>query len=228
MMRKLLVLALGVAAFTACDDDDGVGPAQQGRVRVVHAVSNVPTADVLFGTTTVKAGLAYKGAHGYAAVPVGAQTIKLRKGGAAADLVSVNQAVALNTDYTVVAMGTEAAPQSLVLTDVNTAPANGKAKLRVVHAAVGQGNVDVYVVKQAGDLATATAKATNLAPKAASAYVEVDADTYIVILTTAGTKTPVLTVNAVELTNGRVRTLVAVEKAGGGAPIEGVVFADRN
>ena len=227
-MRKYLALALGLAAFTACDDDDGVGPTPQGRVRVVHAISNVPTTDVLFGTTTVKTALAYKGAHGYANVAAGAQTIKVRKAGATADLVSAQQTVAQSKDYTIVAMGTEAAPQHLVLTDDYTAPAANKAKIRFVHAAIGQGNVDAYVVKQAGDLATAQPKAANLAPKAASAYVEVDADTYIVILTTAGTKTPVLTVNAVALTNGLVRTFVAVEKAGGGPPLEGVVLADRN
>lgn len=227
-MRKLLVLALGLAAFTACDDDDGVGPAPEGRVRVVHAISNVATADVLFGTTTVKAALAYKGAHGYADIDAGARTIKVRKAGAAADLVSVPQTIVQGKAYTIVAMGTEAAPQHLALTDDFTNPAANKAKLRVVHAAMGQGNVDVYVLEELDDLAAATAKAANIAPKAASAYVEVDAGTYVVVLTAAGTKTPVLTMNAVALTTGRVRTIVAVEKAGGGAPIEGVVFADKD
>lgn len=227
-MRKYLVLALGLAAFTACDDDDGVGPDAHGRVRVVHAVSNVPSAAVIFGSTTVNPDLDYGAAHGYVDVDVGTWAVKLRKAGAAADLVSVQQVVAQAKDYTIVAMGTEAAPQHLALADDYAAPAANKAKIRFVHAAIGQGNVDAYVVKQAGDLAAAQPKAANLAPKAASAYVEVDADTYIVILTAAGTKTPVLTVNAVALTTGRVRTFVAVEKAGGGAPIEGVVLADRS
>jgi len=231
MLRKTFALALGLAALTACSDDDGTNPQTRGRLRVVHAVSDVATTDVLFGTTTVKSALAYKAAHGYDEENTGTVSVKVRKAGATANLVSIDQAVAAAKDYTIIALGTEAAPQSLVLTDDNAAPAAGKGKIRVVHAAIGQGNVDVYVVKVAADIATATAVATNLEPKKAAAYAVVDAntgtETYFVILTTAGTKTPVLSVAGVALAAGKIKTVVAVEKAGGGAPLEGTILADN-
>ena len=231
MMRKTFALALGLAALTACSDDDGTSPTTRGRIRVVHAVSNVATTDVLFGTSTVKSALAYKAAHGYDEENVGTVSVKVRKAGATANLVSIEQPVAADKDYTIIALGTEAAPQSLVLTDDNVSPAAGKARVRVVHAAIGQGNVDVYVVKAAADIATATAVATDLAPRTAATYAVVDASTgtqtYFVILTTTGTKTPVLSVAGVALASGKIRTVVAVEKAGGGAPLEGVVLADN-
>ncbi|MGI8842685.1 MAG: DUF4397 domain-containing protein [Gemmatimonadaceae bacterium] len=125
------------------------------------------------------------------------------------------------------AYGSEAQPKSIVLTDDNVAPAAGKAKVRVVHAADREPNVDVYVLDDAGDLATATASATRVAPGATSAYATVDARTYVVTLTGVGNKTAVLTVQNVDLTNGRIRTIVATEKAGGGNPIEGVKLDDR-
>src|SRR5699024_10681248 len=156
---------------------------QRGRLRVVQAVSNVATADVLFGTATVKTGLAYKGVHTDASRAAGATTVKLRKAGAAADLVSVPVTVEANKGYTVIALGSEAAPQQLSLVDDISAPAEGKAKVRVVHAAAGAAAVDVYVVKAAADLATATAVKSGLAAKAASDYAVVDANaTYLVIL----------------------------------------------
>ena len=230
MLRKTFALALGLAALTACSDD-GTSPPQQGRVRVVHAVSNVAAADVIFGTTIAQSGLAYMSVYGYDRKDVGTVPVKLRKPGATADLVSINQVVAAAKDYTIIGMGTEAAPQSLVLTDDNSAPATGKGKVRVVHAAIGQGKVDVYVVKKAEDVATATAVATNLEPKAATAYVVVDAntgtETYFVILTTAGTKTPALSVAGVALATGKIKTVVVGEKAGGGAPLEGTILADN-
>jgi hypothetical protein len=151
----------------------------------------------------------------------------VRKQNAAADLVSVNHNVQADKDYTIIAYGSEAQPKSFALTDDKTAPAAGKARVRVVHAADGEPNVDVYVVKAAGDLATATAAATNIAPGAASAYVTKDADTYLVIFTGVGNKTAVLTVQNVDLANGKVRTVVAVEKVGGGTPLEGVKLDDR-
>lgn len=223
-MRRFFVM-LGLAAVVACDDDS-TGPVAEGRLRVVHGVANVALADVVVGTATVKTDLAYKGIVG---VPVraGAWPVKVRKADATTDLVSVSRDVADDESHTIVAYGTEAAPKSLVLEDDLTLPAAGKARLRVAHAADGRGNVDVYVVKAAGDVATATAVATNVAPGAASAYVVVNADTYVVVLTSAGTKDAVLSVAGVALAEGKVRTIVAVDKAGGGTPLEAISIVDR-
>lgn len=229
-MRRLLLATTLFGALTlaaACDDDDGTGPEPRGRLRAVHAIADVATTDVYLDGDKVKGALAYKGADGYRDSETGARAVKIRKAGAAADLVSVNQSVQADRDYTIIAYGREAQPKSLALTDDNAAPAAGKGKLRVVHAAAGQPNVDVYVVESADDLEEATAVATNLAPGAASAYVSVDADTYLVILTGVGDKTPVLAVADVDLTAGKIRTVVAVEKAGGGTPLEGIALADR-
>jgi hypothetical protein len=227
MRFSFAIAALSVFALAACSDDDATNPVPQGRVRVVHAISDVPMTDVLLDGTKVKAGLAYKSADAYRTGTVGQHPVKVRKQNAAADLVSVNHNVQADKDYTIIAYGSEAQPKSFALTDDNTAPAAGKARVRVVHAADGEPNVDVYVVKAVGDLATATAAATNIAPGAASAYVTKDADTYLVIFTGVGNKTAVLTVQNVDLANGKVRTVVAVEKAGGGTPLEGVKLDDR-
>jgi hypothetical protein len=228
-MRKLFSAALlGLVAIAACDDDDdGVGPAQEGRLRVVHAVSNVTATDVYVDGTQIKADLAYKSVDPYRANDAGTRTVKVRKADAATDLVSINQTIQPNRDHTLIAYGTETQPKSISLTDDNTAPAAGKAKLRVVHAAAVQGNVDVYAVADEDDLDDATAAATNLAPGAASAYITLDAGTRFVILTGAGNRTPVLTVQGVDLGDGKIRTIVAVEKAGGGTPLEGVKLDDR-
>lgn len=227
-MRKLYVLAaLALIPLAACDDDDSTGPADEGRVRAVHAISDVATVDVLIDAAKVKAGMAYATADIYRAQDVGAHPVKIREANATTDLVSVNHTVAKDKDYTIVAYGSEAQPKSIVLTDNNAAPAANKAKVRVVHAADGEPNVDVYVVKDAGDVATATPAATNLAAGAASAYVEVAADTYLVVLTGAGNKTAVLTVQNVDLTNGKIRTIIAAEKVGGGTPLVGAKLNDN-
>lgn len=228
-MRKYLVAAtLTLCALAACSDDNGTEPQQKGSVRVVQAISDVASADVLFGTTSVKTALAYKGVYVNASTAVGATTVKVRKAGATTDLASQAVTVENNKSYTVIALGTQAAPQQLLLSDDLTAPAEGKTKIRVVHAAASKGAVDVYVVKTAADLATATAAKANLATKAATDYVTVDANpTYVVILTTPGTKTPLLTVTGVTSTTGKVNTVVAVQKAGDATTLEGVILTDR-
>ncbi len=227
MHASRLVLALAATLVLAACDDDPAGPIDAGRVRAVHAVSNVTALDVRINTVSYASDLAYKNTDGYRSVVAGASSVTFRKADATADLLAANVTVADGTDYTVIALGTEAAPQSVVLTDDNAAPAAGKGKLRLVHAAAGADAVDAYVLANADELPTATAAATDLAVKEASAYVARDAGTFVVIFTEAGTKTPVLTLADVQIAAGKIRTVVAVEKAGGGAPLEGVVLADN-
>lgn len=227
-MRKLLAAGtLGLITLGACSDDDPVAPISKARVRVVHAVTNVATTDVRFGDEVKKSGLAYKGVYEWGSVPVGKATVSVRKAGAAADLAKVEKEVAAGKSYSILAFGTEAAPQSFVLDDDVSAPAAGKAKLRIAHAAAAQGAVDLYILAKAADLAAATADRANIAAKSASEYVVKDAGTYVVVLTATGQKTAVLTVENVKLDAGKVLTIAAVEKAAGGAPLESVTLADR-
>lgn len=227
-MRKLTALAtLALLSLGACSDDDPVAPTPKGRVRVVHAITGVATTDILFGTDIKKADLAFKGVHENAATPVGNATIKVRKADATADLVSVAQAIENGKAYTIIAFGTEATPQSLALAEDLAAPAAGKAKVRVAHAAAAQGAVDMYVLEDAEELEDADPTKANLAMKAASDYVVVDGGDYDVILTAPGTKDVLLTIANVQLAAGKVVTLVATEKAAGGAPLESVTLIDR-
>ena len=227
MRSQLALAAFALIALTACDDDDATNPVAQGRVRVVHAISDVNATDILFDGATVKTDLAYKAADAYRAQDVGEIPIKIREANAATDLVSIDHDVEADDDYTIIAYGSEATPKSIVLTDNNTAPAANKAKVRIVHAADGEAAFDVYVVEDEDDVATANPSAADISAGEASAYLTVDAGTYVVVLTEVGEKDAVLSVPNVDLTNGKIRTVVAVEKAGGGGPIEGVKLNDN-
>lgn len=224
--RTLALAAIALFALTACDDDP-VSPSPQGRLRAVHAISNVANIDVLFGTANYKTNMAYKAHDGYKTTATGTTAVKFRKNGVATDLLAVNATVANAADYTVIALGTEAAPQSMVLTDNNSAPAAGKVKFRVAHAAAALDAFDVYILLDATTIGTATPDKANLTAKTASAYITKDPGTYTVIFTAAGTKTPALSVPNVQVAAGNIRTVVAVEKAGGGQPLEGITLNDN-
>lgn len=227
MRHQLALAALALVAITACDDDDATNPVAQGRVRVVHAISDVTATDILIDGATVKTDLAYKAPDVYRARDVGDAEIEIREANAAADLLTLDHEIEEDEDNTIIAYGSEATPKSIVLTDDNAAPAANKAKVRVVHAADGEAAFDVYVVEDEADVATANPVATDIAPGEASAYVTVDAGTYFVVLTEVGAKDELLSVPSVDLTNGKIRTVLAVEKAGGGTPIEGVKLNDN-
>jgi hypothetical protein len=128
----------------------------------------------------------------------------------------------------VIATGPVAAIAPLVLEDDLTTPAAGNIKLRLVHASPTAGPVDIYVTAPGADLTTVTPTLANVPFRAASDYLEVPAGTYRVRITPAGSKTVAIDVDGVTLTSGQIRTAVAVDAPGGGAPLGAILLADRN
>ena len=137
-------------------------------------------------------------------------------------------ALAACAAYTVLATGRVAAIAPLVLEDDLANPAAGNVKLRLVHASPTAGTVDIYVTAPATDLAVAQPTLTSVPFRAASDYLEVPAGTYRVRITPAGTKTVAIDVNHVTLAAGQIRTAVAVDGPGGGAPLGAILLADEN
>ena len=231
MKQPTLALALlATFAVAACDDDDDdvTGPVTTAQLRVVHASPDAPNVDVLVDNAAVLTNVAYKAASSYLEVPSGSRNLKVRATGTSTVVIDQNGTLAQNSFYTVLATGRVASIAPVVLTDDQTSPASGSVRLRLVHASPTAGNVDIYVTAPTADIATATPTLTNVAFRAASNYLEVPAGTYRVRITPAGTKTVAIDANNVALVAGQVRTAVAVDAAGGGAPLGAILLADKN
>lgn len=127
--------------------------------------------------------------------------------------------------YTVIASGLVADIAPIVLEDDASTPAPGTVRIRAVHGAPA---VDVYVTAPDADLASATPVLTNVAFGDASDYIDAPAGEYQVRVTPAGTRTVVIDSGALTLTGGQVRTAIAVDAVGGGAPFDLLLLADLN
>lgn len=231
MIRKptLALALLASISLAACDDDDDVtAPAATAQLRVVHASPDAPNVDVLVDNASVLTNVPYKTSSSYLPVTSGSRNLKVRAAGGTAAVIDQNATLAAGTFYTVLATGRVASIAPLVLTDDQTAPASGNVRVRLVHGSPTAGNVDIYVSAPAADIATATPTLTNVAFRAASNYLEVPAGTYRVRITPAGTKTVAIDVNNLALVAGQVRTAVAVDAPGGGAPLGAILLADKN
>jgi uncharacterized protein DUF4397 len=231
MLKKptLALTLLATLAVSACDDDSDVtAPATTAQLRVVHASPDAPNVDVLVDNTAALTNVAYKAASTYLQVPSGSRNLKVRATGTATVVIDQTATLDQGSAYTVIATGRVASIAPLVLTDDQTNPATGNVRVRLVHASPTAGNVDIYVTAPTADIATATPTLANVAFRVASNYLEVPAGTYRVRVTPAGTKTIAIDVNNVALTAGQVRTAVAVDAPGGGAPLGAILLADRN
>jgi hypothetical protein len=212
---KLAAGALAVLAVTAALVMTGSGSSAQAgdaRIRVLHAVPDAPAVDVYLNDAEAIGDLAFNEITGYTSVPSGNYSVKVypsSANGSGTPVIDVpSLALAAGQDYTIAAVGTLATIEPLVLEDNNTAPAAGKTHIRVVHASPDAPNVDIFATG-------AGVVVPNLAFKANSGYLPLDAGTYDLQVRVAGTETVAVDLPDTALAAGTIYTAFAVGLADG-------------
>jgi Domain of unknown function (DUF4397) len=230
MHRKLLTLFLAASALTAAcgDDDDNTGPDGEARVRVVHASPDAPDVDVLVDDTEALGDVPYLAASDYLALPAGEHNLKVNAAGTTTTVIDEDVDLADGTDYTVIASGLVADIAPIVLEDDNDAPGSGNAKVRAIHGAPSAPAVDIYITAPGADLAGETPALSNVPFGDVSDYIEAPAGDYQVRVTPTGTTTVVIDSGTLTLVSGQIRTAIAVDAAGGGAPFDLLLLEDLN
>jgi hypothetical protein len=228
-VTNLLALALTVGLTTACSEDDTTAPAMSNAyVQVVHASPDAPNVDVLVDNVIVLTNVPYQAASGYLAVPAGTRNLKVNATGTSTTVINADVAVMGGKYYTVMATGLVAAIQPLVLVDDYVTPAAGNVKVRLVHAAASAPTVDIYVTAPGADISGISPTLTGVPFRGFSDYLEVPAGNYQVRVTLAGTKTVAIDTGALALAAGQIRTGVALDAPGSGAPFGAIVVLGKN
>ena len=248
--RTSLTILAAAALLSGCGTTDAADPLipdQFGRVRFVNLITDaarVPVNAILesvpfgvniaYGGTTPSSLPAPANAI-YSPILTGSRARVLKR---TADTTVTGAtfpfSVGNTEDYTIYATGGAAASAvtAFITTDVNTAPAAGQVRVRVVHLAPGAGNVDVFVTTVGADLALATPVLSNV-PLRASQYISVAAGTYQVRAVPAGTAPASRPANvsinlaSAALPANGARTIIAADNATGGAPFRFIVLTDR-
>ena len=220
-LQAAALLMTSVAAFAA-----------DGRVRVVHASPDAPAVDIYVNGGMVLENLPFREYSEYLALPAGSYSVDIRVTGTMTTVKTVPITVAADKDYSAIAVGYAGgkAPgfDVLWLEDDNTLPANNGVKIRVVHGAPGAPAVDVYATTPFETLVGKTPVLSNVPFKAASGYLTVPVSMYQARVTLAGTKTVAIDSKRLVTWNSMVRTFIAVDNTGGGAPFDILVLPDRN
>lgn len=229
MKRSYLTLLLAAAVLTgACSDDDNTGPEGEARIRVVHASPDAPDVDVLLDEAEVLSDVPYLAASDYLEAPAGQRNLKVNAAGTSTTVIDADVDLADGSEYTVIASGAVASIAPIVLVDDNTAPDAGNARVRAIHGAPGAPAVDVYVTAPGEDLTQVTPVLTGVEFGDVADYLEVPAGDYQVRVAPAGTTSVVIDSGVLSLGAGEVRTAIAVDAAGGGAPFDLLLLADLN
>jgi LPXTG-motif cell wall-anchored protein len=174
-------------------------------VRVIHASPDAPAVDVFVDGQAALTNVAFKSVSDYLEVPAGEHKIAVAPAGQgeAAAVITANPTVEAGKAYTVAAVGLLANIQGQVYNDDLSAPADGKAHVRVIHASPDAPAVAVKV-------ADGPTLIENLAFPNASNYLPVDATSYNLQVTPAGANDVVINLANTTLQAGTIYDVVAV------------------
>lgn len=201
-------------------------PVVTARLRALFASPNAGNLDVLLDEKPVAANIPYRTATTYVTLPAGAHTVRFNAAGTGNTVLNANVSLAANTDTTLAVVGDAGNVAPVSLTDDNSAPASGAARVRVLQASPAMGAVDVYITAKDADILAASPAVNGVAYRAASNYVQLPAGTYEIRVTPAGTKN--IAIDALmTMTAGQVVTIGSVGDPSVGQPLEAIVFPDR-
>jgi hypothetical protein len=224
LVFSLLGLFLAAAALQGC----GGGSTSVAYLRVLHASPDAPNVDINVDGNNVLTNVAYKSASSYLAVKPGAHVIKVFPTGTTTAVITANVTLAKDSYTTVAAINFVAKIQGQVLTDDNSAPKTGDAKVRLIHFSPSAGIVDIYVTAPGADLSQATPTLSGVAFDTVSDYLQVAAGSYEIRITPTNTKEVVIDSGALALAAGQIRTGVALDDPGSNPPFTAIVLADLN
>jgi hypothetical protein len=144
MLRVLVALAL-VASLTIVDAGPAAAAGNVGYVRLAHLSPDSPEVDVYVSAVgsddepQVFPGVGYGVVSAYQELPAGTYAVAMRAHGAPASekpILTTTVEVQAGQAYTVAGVGRHADLGLRVIPDDLTAPADGQARLRVVHASL--------------------------------------------------------------------------------------------
>jgi hypothetical protein len=169
----------------------------QARVKAVNAMPDA-TINVKSDGTTLLTSVPFTGTSSYLTTPAGTHALQSELSNVpGTTIASQTVTLAPARDYTMLAAGTTATPRVVTLTDDNSAPSTGFAKIRFVNAISTGVTVDVLL-----NFAT---QSTNITGFSASPYYQTAAGTnYTIGFATPGGVTVITALTGVQLDAGSV------------------------
>ena len=209
-----LLLSATVALIGGCggasDDDDAT-------VRVINASTNYGALDLHVDDTLRSSAIAYGQTSGYIGFEEGSHTTTLTRTGSTTALSSVSRTLSSDHGTTVIAYQADGSLKTAQLSDSESAPSSGRAKLLVFNASPDAGSVDVYVSGSSDTLDNATLVASSVSAGSSSgSYTTVGSGTYRLRIVAAGSTTDLrLDVGSMTLDSQGVYALVVTPTSGG-------------
>lgn len=211
------------AGQTAAQPAAVVEERDQALVRAVNASASRPSLDVFADDARVFDSVTFKTVTPYREVNAERVSITLQPSGTstAEPLARNSEGLDEGAHYTMFAVqGNDATTSLLVAKDDHSVPAAGKARMRVVHAVGGGGEIDVFVQGQRDPLFDGVNAQT------IAGYDEIDPVAGSLSVRPEGKTTTLVTLRDVGITAGKSYTMVVVGSSPTNPKVDAFIFED--
>ncbi|WDD90956.1 DUF4397 domain-containing protein [Burkholderia sp. FERM BP-3421] len=222
-IRIVAAACIAAAALTACGGDGNDVGTELGltnpQARFINAVPSGPNLDYYLNGSANATGVAYKGVTRYRDVGSGTQTATYDVSGTTTTIAQQTFSAAKGHHYTTIALPSTSAPISVIDDPYAKGLLSNQARVRGFNASPNAQNIDIYVVPPGTDIGTQSptvsgAAYQNASPASGQDSVYLNGGTYQVIVTSAGSKTPILTTPPVSLNNNADWLLLTIPAGG--------------
>lgn len=219
---------ISLVVLTGAGSAEILNAGTTASLRAFHASPDAPAVDIVvndnFAAPLVE-DFEFTQVAGYVPVPPADYNIKVAAANTMNAVINADVTLDAGQFYDVLAVGPLASIAPLVLND-DPRVVNTHAKVRIVHASPTAQDVDIYVTAPGTDITTVTPTFSVIPFNASTGYVSLPAGSYDVTVTPAGTTDPAIGPANFVFENGDVVTVVAIDAAGGGAPLGVIVTND--
>jgi len=220
------IVLSSLAAFTLCGCSTVVGSGPTTLVRVIDAAYNSPALDAYVSATPIAVNFGGPSVSNYAFLPPAVATIKITPTGKSTALAQLSGTLEVSQQHTVYITGQGTDFQVTLLTDQSMAAPAGSFAVRFLQQAIATGAVDIYFVPDGTKIAAAKPVLSDLAPGTVTAYTNIPAGTYDLVVVPAGTTTNPYTSAATAFNSGQVNTMLIVDQQLLNTPPINVLVAD--
>jgi hypothetical protein len=189
---------------TACGSSSSNGT----KIRLVNAMPDETSLDLLVDTKSVATGATYGNATSYVGIASGSRQLEIEPTGTSTILITRTDTIPSGSTLTLLSLNFGSiTPSSALLTDDNSAPASGDFKLRIVNASPGMGTQDVYIVPDGTDIGSVNPPTfPSMAFGDVSTYSSLAAGDYHVVFAIPGQKFITLDSGKLTYAAGQIRT----------------------
>ena len=227
-MKKFLIATLMVAGLLSGCGGGGSDHVKQGALRFINASADAPDLDVYVNGGKEATALSFPGFSYFLPYNEGTQHVQFRPVTPGANVLDLQVPLSASDYKTVVAFNDFGHIRSSVLVDDRSQPANGTMRVRLLHLSPSSGRVDIYFNNPNVNIANVSPTNANIPFETNLGYVTIPAGIYRFVVTRAGTKSVLLDSGSQSFASQEVRTIMLLDKKGGGTPELGLINYDLN